>query len=173
MSDPFVAEIRVMPYNFAPRGWARCDGQLMPIAQNTALFSLLGTTYGGNGTSNFGLPDLRGNFAMGQGQGPGLSDRVLGETAGSAAVTLLPQEMPSHSHALMAGITPASTSPAGALMAPTASGGGNVYRAPGAAASMAASAIGTAGGNQAHENRQPYLALTFCIALQGIFPPRS
>lgn len=171
MSNPFVAEIRVMPYNFAPRGWARCDGQLLPISQNTALFSLIGTYYGGNGQSNFALPNLGGSFAMGQGQGPGLSDRVLGETAGAASVTLQAQNMPSHDHALMAGLTPSSTSPAGALMTPTA--GGNAYHAPGAAAPMAASTIDASGGGQAHENRQPYQALSFCIALQGIFPPRS
>lgn len=173
MSEPFLAEIRVMPYNFAPTGWASCDGQLIPISQNTALFSLIGTYYGGNGTSNFALPDLRGNLAMGQGQGPGLSGRVLGETVGTPSVTLLTQEMPSHSHGLMASITPASTSPANAAMSPTATGGGNVYRASGAAAPMAATAIGLSGGTQPHENRQPYLALTFCIALQGIFPARS
>ncbi len=173
MSDPFVAEIRVMPYTFAPKGWARCDGQLMPISQNTALFALLGTYYGGNGVSNFALPDLRGDYAMGTGQGPGLSDRALGETVGVPEVTLQPQEMPSHSHNLMAGATPASTSPTAALMSPTVSGGGNVYRTPGLAAPMAPASLGTAGGGQAHENRQPCLAVPFCIALQGIFPPRG
>ncbi|MCE4554145.1 phage tail protein [Roseateles cellulosilyticus] len=171
MSNPFVAEIRVMPYNFAPKGWARCDGQLLPISQNTALFSLLGTTYGGNGMSNFALPNLDGSFAMGQGQGPGLSDRVLGETAGAPSVTLLPQEMPSHSHALMAGITPSATTPTGMLMAPGSSG--NLYHLPGAAAPMDASAIGAVGSSQAHENRQPFQALSFCIAMQGVFPPRG
>ena len=172
MSDPFVAEIRVLPYNFAPTGWASCDGQLIPISQNTALFSLLGTTFGGNGQTNFALPDLRGSFAMGAGQGPGLSLRDLGQVAGQAQMALLASEMPSHGHTLMAGSTPGSTSPAGNAMAPTASGT-SVYRAPGAAAPMAGTAISPAGGSQPHENRQPYLALTFCIALQGIFPPRS
>ncbi|MFG6489718.1 phage tail protein [Roseateles sp. BYS78W] len=171
--DPFVAEIRVMPFNFAPQGWARCDGQLMPISQNTALFSLVGTYYGGDGRSNFALPDLRDSFAMSSGQGNGLSPRDLGESAGSATVTLLGTEMPSHTHTLMAGTTPASTSPAGNVMAPTASGGGNVYRTPGTLAPMAVAAIGVAGGSQPHENRQPCLGLTFCIALQGIFPSRS
>jgi microcystin-dependent protein len=172
MSDPFVAEVRVLPYNFAPRGWASCDGQLMPIAQNTALFSLLGTTYGGDGKTTFALPDLRGDFAMGMGTGPGLSPRDLGQAVGQAAVALLPGEMPAHSHALRAGSSPTATSPAGNVMAPTASGA-NVYRAPGTAALMAGAAISPAGGSQPHENRQPYLALTFCIALQGIFPARS
>ena len=173
MADPFVAEIRVMPYNFAPRGWAKCDGQLMPISQNTALFSLVGTYYGGDGKTTFALPDLRGRFAMSSGAGPGLSDRALGESVGQASVPLQAAQMPTHTHTPMAGATPASTSPAGNVMAPTATGGGNVYRASGAIAPMAASAVGTAGGGQAHENRQPYLALSFCIALQGIFPPRS
>jgi microcystin-dependent protein len=173
MSDPFIAEIRVLPYTFAPRGWASCDGQLLPISQNTALFSLLGTTYGGNGKTTFALPDLRARFAMGADAGPGLSPRDLGQAVGQASVALLPGEMPAHTHALRAGVTPAATSPAGNVMAPTASGGGNVYRAPGTAAPMAASAIGVAGSGAAHENRQPYLGLNFCIALQGIFPPRS
>ncbi len=172
MSDPFVAEIRVLPFNFAPTGWASCDGQLMPISQNTALFSLLGTTYGGDGKSTFALPDLRGSFAMGPGQGPGLSPRDLGQPVGRATVALLPSEMPGHSHALRAGSTPGSTSPAGNALAPTASGA-SVYRAAGAAAPMAGAAIGAAGSSQPHENRQPYLALTFCIALQGIFPSRG
>lgn len=173
MSEPFLAEIRVMPYNFAPRGWAQCDGQLMPISQNTALFSLLGTNYGGDGRVTFALPDLGARFAMGTGQGAGLSPRSVGESTGQPYVSLLSTEMPAHGHGLMAGTTPASTSPAGNVMAPTATGGGSVYRAPGAAAPMAGGAIGTAGAGQPHENRQPYLALNFCIALQGIFPPRG
>lgn len=173
MSTPFLAEIRVMPYNFAPQGWAQCDGQLMPISQNTALFSLLGTNYGGDGRTTFGLPNLSGKFAMSSGQGPGLSPRTVGESVGQGNVSLLVSEMPAHGHALMAGVTPLSSSPAGNVMAPTAVGGGNVYRAPGAAAPMAGVAISAAGSGLPHENRQPYLALNFCIALQGIFPSRS
>ena len=172
MSDPFIAEIRVLPYNFAPVGWASCDGQLLPIAQNTALFSLLGTTYGGNGKTNFALPDLRGSFAMGAGQGAGLNLRDLGQAVGQAAVALQASEMPTHSHALQAGSTPGATSPAGTVMAPTANGA-KIYRAPGAGAVMSGAAISPAGGSQPHENRQPYQALNFCIALQGIFPARS
>lgn len=172
MSDPFVAEIRVLPFNFAPTGWAACDGQLIPIAQNTALFSLLGTTYGGNGKTTFALPQLQERFAMGAGTGPGLSPRDLGQTVGQAAVALQASEMPMHGHALMAGGSPSATSPAGNVMAPAANGA-NVYRAPGAASPMAGSAISAAGAGQPHENRQPYLALMFCIALQGIFPSRS
>lgn len=172
MSDPFVAEIRVLPFNFAPRGWASCDGQLMPISQNTALFSLVGTYYGGDGRSTFALPNLGGRFATSSGTGPGLSPRDVGETVGQAAVSLAPSEMPGHTHTLGAGSSPAATSPAGNVMAPTANGS-SVYRAPGAPAPMAAATISPAGGGQPHENRQPFLALTFCIALQGIFPARS
>lgn len=173
MSNPFLAEIRVLPFNFAPKGWAACDGQLMPISQNTALFSLLGTTYGGDGKSNFALPNLDDSFAMSAGQGAGLSQRFLGEVDGEATVSLLASEMPVHTHGLMAGLTPASTSPAGNVMAPTATGGGNVYHLPGPTVAMASTAISPAGSSQPHENRQPYLALTFCIALQGVFPARS
>jgi microcystin-dependent protein len=144
----------------------------MPISQNTALFSLLGTNYGGDGRVTFGLPNLGGRFAMGAGQGAGLSPRAVGDSTGQSNVSLLASEMPAHGHGLMAGTTPTSTSPAGNVMAPTASGA-NVYRAPGAAALMAGVAISAAGAGQPHENRQPYLALNFCIALQGIFPPRS
>jgi microcystin-dependent protein len=172
MSDPFLAEIRVFGFNFAPRGWARCDGQLLPIAQSTALFSLLGTTYGGNGQSNFALPNLGGQFAMGTGQGPGLTPRQLGEQAGSATVSLLSSEMPAHNHALMAGASPMSTDPAGASLAPPA-GGALAYRIPGNQVAMAPDSIGTVGSGQAHENMPPYLALNFCIAMQGIFPPRN
>jgi len=172
MSNPFLAEIRVMPFGFAPKGWAFCDGQLMPISQNTALFSLIGTFYGGNGTSNFALPNLGGCFTMGFGQGAGLSPRSLGEVDGESTVTLLASEMPAHSHNLMAGGTPASTSPSGNVMAPTATGA-NVYHVPGPTTLMAGSAISPAGGSLPHENRQPYLALSFCIALQGVYPARS
>ena len=172
MSEPFLAEIRTLPYNFAPRGWAQCDGQILAISQNTALFALLGTTYGGNGITTFALPDLRGRFAMHAAQGPGLSPRTLGEMDGASTVSLLSIEMPMHGHTLQAGITPASTSPSGNVMAPTATGGGNAYRAPGTTTPMASAAISPAGGSQPHENRQPYQALNFCIALQGIFPQR-
>jgi microcystin-dependent protein len=172
MSDAFIAEIRVFPYNFAPTGWATCDGQLLPISQNTALFSLLGTSYGGNGTTNFGLPDLRDRFALGAGQGAGLSDHFVGELGGEAAVTLLPPQLPAHSHALRATASATTTQPSGAALAPPVDGGA-AYRAPGVLAAMAAESIGPTGSAGAHENRQPHQALNFCIALQGIFPPRS
>lgn len=172
MSDPFVAEIRALPFTFAPRGWASCDGQLMPISQNTALFALLGTNYGGDGRVTFALPNLIGHFAMGAGAGAGLSPRNVGETVGQASVALTANEMPAHSHSLRAGLSPASTSPAGNVMAPTASGT-SVYRAPGNPVAMAGTSISTAGSSQPHENRHPHLGLNFCIALQGIFPPRS
>lgn len=174
MADPFVAEIRIFPFNFAPKGWAWCDGQLMPLSQNTALFSLLGTTYGGNGKSNFALPDLQGRAPMHPGQGPGLSLHDLGETGGSETVTLLESEIPAHSHALLAAPTPGNNrSPAGNVLA--RSTGGNVYLDPANAplVSMSGQALSPAGGDAPHNNLQPYLTFYFCIALQGVFPPRT
>jgi len=171
MSDPFVAEIRMFGFNFAPRGWASCDGQVLPISQNTALFSLLGTTYGGDGRSTFALPDLQARLPLGTGQGPGLSDRQLGESGGSASVSLLAQEMPAHTHGLSGTPSPTGTSPAGALLAPTATGAA-AYRTPGATTAMAGGSVGPAGGGQPHENRPPMLSVMFCIAMQGVFPPR-
>lgn len=175
MADPFVAEIRIYPFNFAPRGWAFCDGQLLPISQNTALFSLLGTTYGGNGQSNFALPDLQGRAPMQPGQGPGLSLHDLGETGGSETVTLLESEIPSHSHALRANTDFAdlqTPSPARSL---ARSQNALAYQTiPNqAVVSLAPEALAPTGGDLPHNNMQPYLTLNFCIALQGIFPPRS
>ena len=175
MSSPFVAEIRIFPFNFAPRGWAFCDGQILPISQNTALFSLLGTTYGGNGQSTFALPDMQGNAPMHPGQGPGLSLHDLGETGGSDTVTLLESEIPTHSHTMVA------FTANGNRLTP---GGNSISRETGATTyltnspapplvNMADNAIAPAGGNLPHNNMQPYLTLSFCIALQGIFPPRG
>lgn len=171
--DPFVAEIRIFAFNFAPKGWAFCNGQLLPISQNTALFSLLGTTYGGDGKSTFALPDLQGNAPMHPGQGPGLSPRDLGETGGSETVTLLETEVPAHSHTLSASAADGtSQSPVGERLA---SGVGGVahYAAPGNLTQLSPEAIAPVGGDQPHNNMQPYLTLKFCIALQGVFPPRS
>lgn len=172
MADPFVAEIRIFGFNFAPRGWATCNGQLLPISQNTALFSLLGTTYGGNGQTNFALPNLQGSFVIGPGQGPGLSLRSLGEVGGEANHTLLATEMPAHSHGLMATSSATSGSPAGNALANVATGAA-AYRTPGVTAAMATDALPAAGGSQPHNNRQPYLGMMFCIAMQGVFPPRT
>lgn len=171
MAEAFVAEIRVMPYNFAPQGWAMCNGQIMPISQNTALFSLLGTTYGGDGKVTYALPNLMGRYAMAPGQGPGLSPRVLGEMTGDAQISLASGELPPHGHALMGSAVATATSPAGAAMGPA--GTAPTYRASGAPAPMAAEVIASTGNSLPHENRQPYLALMFCIALQGVYPPRS
>lgn len=172
MADPFVAEIRIYPFNFAPRGWAFCDGQLLPLSQNTALFSLLGTTYGGNGKSNFALPDLQGRAPMHHGQGPGLSLRDLGESGGSETISLLEAEMPTHKHTsrIVADIGDINT-PQDFLLA--RSSGGAVYGNTGSDVSLAPNALGSAGGSLPHNNMQPYLTLNFCIALQGIFPPRT
>jgi microcystin-dependent protein len=173
MADPFVAEIRIFPFNFAPKGWAWCDGQLMPLSQNTALFSLLGTTYGGNGKSNFALPDLQGRAPMHPGQGPGLSLHDLGETGGSETVTLLESEIPAHSHVMTAsrgdGV---ERIPAGQL--PAAGIGGIVaYATPGGLTQLSPNGLAPAGGDQPHNNLQPYLTFYFSIALQGVFPPRT
>lgn len=173
MADPFVAEIRIFPFNFAPRGWAWCDGQLLPLSQNTALFSLLGTTYGGNGQSNFALPDLQGRAPMHPGQGPGLSLHDLGETGGSETVTLLESEIPAHAHALVVvndiGDDRIPT-PDSALARST---GGLLYGDPAGAVPMSPSALMQSGGDQPHNNMMPYLTFYFCIALQGVFPPRG
>jgi microcystin-dependent protein len=175
MSDPFVAEIRIFAGNFAPKGWAFCDGQLLPISQNTALFSLLGTTYGGDGKSTFALPDLQGRSPMQHGQGPGLSFRQLGEMSGTETVTLLQTEMPQHTHRVQAvtrsQFTVGNTnSVEGNLLASPRTG--NQYTPNLVPQMMAPLSVGMTGGSQSHNNMQPYLTLTFIIALQGIFPPR-
>ena len=173
MSDKFVAEIRIFPFNFAPTGWAFCNGQLMPISQNTALFSLLGTTYGGDGKSTFALPDLQGSSPMQQGQGPGLSLRDLGELSGEQSVTLLVSEMPAHTHNVNAGATPNQLTPVNNVWASGQKGFGSFYVPPPANAPMSVTATSIAGGSLPHNNMMPYLTLNFCIALQGIFPPRT
>ena len=173
MADPFVAEIRIFPFNFAPRGWAWCDGQLLPLSQNTALFSLLGTTYGGDGKSNFALPDLRGNVPMHPGQGPGLSLYDLGQMGGSETVTLLQSEIPSHPHAMMGqGQDPADVKIPGPTASFGVSQGGGLYQ-PSGNTNLAPQALSTAGGSIPHNNLMPYLTFYFNIALQGVFPPRG
>ena len=175
MADPFVAEIRIFSFNFAPKGWAMCNGQILPLSQNTALFSLLGTTYGGDGKSNFALPDLQGAAPMQHGQGQGLSLRDLGEVGGSESVTLLQSEMPSHTHTARA-----ASLDFGELNAPNPqrslaiSSGVAAYQPnTSGMVAMDPNALAPAGGSLPHTNMQPYLVLNFCIALQGIFPPRS
>ena len=177
MSDPFLAEIRIMANDFPPVNWAWCNGQVLYITQNTALFALLGTYYGGNGTTTFALPDLQGRAPMHPGQGPGLSqDHVLGEEGGEVAVTLVASDTPAHSHGLSVSRGAATElAPSGQQFAT----GVNVqaYATPGALGSMSAQAVTPAGGaggyTQPHNNMQPYLTLYFNIALAGIFPPRS
>jgi len=172
--DPFVAEIRIFAFNFAPKGWAFCDGQILPLSQNTALFSLLGTTYGGDGKSNFALPNLQGAAPMHPGQGPGLSLYDLGESGGSDTITLLESEIPAHSHNLVANSLIGNThDPTNNAL--SRSGGGFAYQSNSTQnlVAMAGQAISPAGGDQPHNNLQPYLTLNFCIALQGVFPPRS
>jgi microcystin-dependent protein len=176
MSNPFLAEVRIFTGNFAPKGWALCNGQLMPISQNTALFSLLGTTYGGDGKSNFALPDLQGCAPMQAGQGPGLSLRDLGETGGEQTVTLLQTEMPAHSHTAQGSTGSNQTTPVNNAWASGAKlGGGNLYfpSTPASNVQMNPFATSIAGGNLPHNNMMPFLGLTFIIALQGVFPARS
>ncbi len=175
MSSPFVAEIKMFAGNFAPTGYATCDGQLLPISQNTALFSLLGTFYGGDGKSTFALPNLQDSSPMHQGQGAGLSDRFLGEVAGEPFVTLLQTEMPIHTHFLQAYTgDPGDTrnpGPATSLATPVP---GNAYRTSNAnLAPMSPLALGVVGSSFPHNNMQPFLTVTFIIALQGVFPPRG
>lgn len=177
MTDQFVGEIRAVGYNFAPTGWALCNGQLIPISQNTALFSLLGTTYGGDGKSNFALPNLQGMAPVQQGQGPGLSLIDLGETAGETAVTLLQSEIPQHNHTIgVVNGSGSTTSPAGATFAEARVGRVSelVYGAPTSnQVPMNPLFLAPSGGSQPHNNMPPYLVLNFIIALQGIFPPRN
>jgi microcystin-dependent protein len=184
MPDPFVGQIMLFPFNFAPTGFAMCQGQLLPIAQNTALFSLLRTQYGGDGKTTFALPDLRGRVSLGSGQGPGLTHRVHGSAGGTEAVTLTTQTMSRHTHALAATSMachngPGNTqTPAGNLLAAESTGVTATYASTPANASMHAGSIAASGSatvastgsGVAHENRQPYLAMNYCIALQGIFP---
>jgi microcystin-dependent protein len=163
MAEPFLSEIRLMSFNFAPKGWALCDGQHLPINQNQALFSLLGTTFGGDGRVDFALPDLRGRAPIHVGSG-----HTLGERGGEAAHTLSIAELPTHAHAAMASTSDGnSTIPTNNVLADSPS---QLYTAPGALTSILPGAVGQTGGGQAHLNMQPFLTLTFCIALQGIFP---
>jgi microcystin-dependent protein len=173
MADPFVAEIRIFPFNFAPKGWAFCDGQILPLSQNTALFSLIGTYYGGDGKSNFALPNLQGQAAMHQGQGPGLSDRFLGESGGEPYVTLLDSENPFHNHQMRAEtVDNADITNVSNVAAYAPSVGGALYQ-DASNGNLGFQALPIAGGSQPHNNMQPYLTLNYCLALQGVYPPRS
>lgn len=172
MADQFLGEIRVFPFNFAPVGWAFCNGQLLPISQNTALFSLLGVNYGGDGKSNFGLPNLQGNVPVGYGQGVGLSPYSIGQNGGTQTVTLPVAQIPQHTHSLLTDNIngPDNNSPGNAALSSPV----NMYTsAASPLVQMATQAISPVGGSQPHNNLMPYLTLNFCIALQGIFPPRS
>ncbi|WP_444995377.1 phage tail protein [Aliikangiella sp. IMCC44359] len=178
MAEPFIGEIRLFPYNFAPRGWAFCDGQLLPIAENTALFSLIGTIYGGDGRTTMGLPNLVSRAALAEGRGPGLSYYRLGERSGTPMVTLSEAQLPTHNHAanvmraLGTSGEPSNTLMAGIDNVPTfrpyvkdAASTQKIY--------MSLEMLSTSGGGQAHENRQPFLVIPFCIALMGLYPSRS
>ena len=174
MSSPFVAEIRIFPFNFAPTGWAFCDGQILPISQNTALFALLGTVYGGDGKSTFALPDMQGNAPMQPGQGQGLSLRDLGEMSGVESITLLQSEIPVHTHTIGTMTDPGNLQLPGPDRSLARSVNATAYQSNTSAnlQMMAPQSLSLAGGGLPHNNMQPYLTLNFCIALQGIFPPR-
>src|SRR4051794_38761012 len=173
--DPFVAEIRIFPFNFAPKGWAFCDGQILPLSQNTALFSLLGTTYGGDGKSNIALPNMQGNAPMHPGQGPGLSLHDLGETGGSETGSLLESEIPAPNHRLFPNVVDGAQGTLTAGITLATSVGGALYQKQvnNNLVNMNDNALAPAGGDQPHNNMQPYLTLNFCIALQGVYPPRT
>ncbi|MDP1698304.1 MAG: tail fiber protein [Xanthomonadaceae bacterium] len=180
MSDPFIGEIRIWATNYAPRGWTFCNGQLLPISQNTALFAIIGTTYGGNGTTNFAMPNLQATAPMAWGHAPGLSPRALGETGGSNDVTLLTTEMPQHAHTLQGRnqVGTSGTPQAGDFLgfdnaATTEENIRFLTNAPITRVNMSPAFVGAVGQSLPHENRQPGLALNFCIATTGIFPPRQ
>ena len=174
MAIPFIGEIRMFGGTFAPNGYAFCNGQLLPIAQYTALFSLLGTFYGGDGSTNFAVPDLRGRFPLHAGQGPGLSDRIQGERSGSPEVSLSASQIPSHTHVLQASGAPGTTgSPSASAVHAVPSAGESVYAPAGDPLDAAPEMVGQTGMNLPHANRQPYLGLNFIIALQGVYPSRN
>ena len=177
MATPFLGEVRIFSFNFAPKGWAMCNGQVMPIAQNQALFALLGTTYGGDGTTNFALPDLRSRIAIGFGQGPGLSNYVQGQFGGEEVHTLITQEMPAHNHPVACKSTidnsTPPTSPVSNFWTRENNGDAPYSSTPNGLSGMHPSAIATAGGSQPHLNLQPSLTMNFCIALAGVFPSRN
>lgn len=172
--DPFVAEVRILPFNFAPKGWALCMGQIIPLQQNTALFSLIGTFYGGDGRSNFALPDLQGRVVVGVGQGPGLTNYDPGTKDGAETVVLTPQQLGSHNHPAAAVHDAGNTyAAAGDVWSADGANRAKIYGGGNPTVAMGANALSPAGGNQSHNNLQPYLVLNYCIAMQGVFPPRS
>lgn len=174
MSEPFIAEIRIFAGNFAPRGWAFCDGQLLPVSQNTALFSLIGTTYGGDGRTTTALPDLQGRAPMQPGRGPGLTARRLGERGGVETVTLTEAQMPNHSHTLRAAADVGDLNAPAPTRSLARSGGGFLYQQDaGNPVALSPAASHSNGGSQPHDNMQPYLTMNFIIALQGLYPSRS
>ena len=176
MSDPFLGQVQIFGFDFAPKQWARCSGQMMNISQSTALFSLLGTVFGGDGKTTFGLPNFQGTAVCGIGQGPGLTPRISGETFGTETVSLISTEMPAHNHTMnvfgqnTAAKRHGTPNANDALVSPTA----GIFTAGGSVSgTFPIQTIGVAGGGLPHENRQPYLALNFCIALSGVYPSRT
>ncbi len=174
MSEPFIAEVRIFAGNFAPRSWAFCNGQLLPISQNTALFSLIGTTYGGDGRTTTALPNLQGRAPMHPGRGPGLTSRLLGERGGVETVSLSEDQMPNHNHSSMAALQPASTNTPNTTTSLSRSVGAAVYNSnPTSTTAMNENVLSNDGGSQPHNNLQPYTVINYIIALQGLYPSRS
>lgn len=174
MSEPFIGQIMAVGFNFAPRGWAMCDGQLLPISQNDALYALIGTTYGGDGVTTFALPDLRSRIAIHQGQGPGLTNRPIGQASGTETVTLTSNQMPSHTHPVSAtAVNADKPTPANNIWATEPTTSTFFYGAGPTDSTMNPQTISTAGGNQPHDNLMPYLTMTYVIALFGIFPSQG
>lgn len=171
--DPFIGEIRIFAGRFEPKGWAFCNGQLLSVAQHRALYTILGTRYGGDGLNTFALPNLQGRAAMHAGAGPGLTPRILGEMSGASTVTLLPEQMPRHEHAVQVAVLGSTISPEGAVWASVPRGQTEAYADPDAnLVSMSPQAVSPNGGNAPHENRQPFVTVNYIIALQGIHPIR-
>ena len=173
MSEPFIAEIKIWGTNFAPRGWAFCDGQILPISQHTALFSIVGTIYGGDGRTTLAIPNLKGRTAIHAGRGPGLTERRVGEVGGAANVTLAETQIPNHNHKVAVALAPVGgdDDPGGKVLGRSV--GASIYTAAANPVAMAAEALPAVGGGQTHSNQQPYLAINYCIALVGVFPSRS
>ena len=174
MADNFLGEIRIVGFNFAPVGWALCQGQLLPIDQNPALFQLLGTTYGGDGQQTFGLPDLRGRAALGMGQGPGLGQYVIGQLGGAESVTLISGQIGSHTHGLSAAATATTSTASSSVVLGTPAAATPIYATGGAGATLTAGAVApNPGGGQPHENRQPSQTISYIISLFGVFPSQN
>jgi len=173
MSEPFIGQVIAVGFNFAPQGWALCDGSILPISQYEALFTLIGTQFGGNGTTTFGLPDLRGRAALGQGQGPGLQNYVMGEVAGVESVTLISNQVGAHTHPLSAASTATAQTPSSSVVLGTPDAATPIYATSGTVVSLSGNAVTPSPGGLPHENRQPSQTINYIISLFGIYPSQN